>query len=533
DQQKSQLADNKEFHQFIEDNSEWLKPYAAFSHLRDLYNTPDFSQWKLYQTVSWEDILEICDESDEHYQHVEIHYFIQYHAHLQLLAATEYARQNGLILKGDLPIGVYRYSCDAWINPHLYNMIGQAGAPPDAFAVTGQNWGFPTYNWEEMAKDGYQWWKKRFEKLATYFDALRIDHILGFFRIWEIPYEQIEGLLGVFRPALPITVKELHEKGIYLEYNRLVKPYIRAHFLGEIFAEKTNWVKDNLLDDWGNGVYSLKFQVNTQREAEAFLKKAVANDEERAFIQKGIFQLINEVLFIDSQGGFHPRISIQSSRSFQELDTDTRQKVENLYYDYFYYRHNEFWQAQAMKKLPNLVNATNMLICGEDLGMIPATVPAVMKELNILSLEIQRMPKGDGEFGHPDNAPMLSVVSPSSHDMSTIRGWWEEDAAGTQRFFNQILHNQGYAPFFCEPWICKQIIEQHLYSPAMWAVFPLQDLLALDANLRRSNPKEEQINVPANPKHYWQYRLHLNLEELLEAGELNGSLKDLVSAAGR
>lgn len=534
DQEKKALYADSKFLDFIQQNAEWLKPYAVFSHLRDLYNTPDFGQWKICSAFDRGEIEQMCSPEDEHYQHVAIHFFIQYHAHLQLLAAANYARQNGIVLKGDIPIGIYRYSVDAWVAPNLYNMNAQAGAPPDDFAVLGQNWGFPTYNWEEMAKDNYAWWRKRMTQLSTYFDAFRIDHILGFFRIWQIPYNQIDGLMGVFNPCMPFSWDEIRGAGVHLDYERLCKPYIREHFLYDIFGEYTAEVKETCLSRWENGVFVLQAHVGTQKAAQNWVNAQDWSEDKKERISLGLNELIRDVLFFDDgNSGLNPRISIQHTRSFKTLDDDQKYRIERLYTDYFFYRHNEFWREQAMKKLPPLLNATDMLICGEDLGMIPASVAGVMKELGILSLEIQRMPKGNVEFGHPDDAPYLSVVSPSSHDMSTIRGWWEEDREKSKRFFYNILHNQGEVPFYCETWLCRQIIEQHSYSPAMLAIFPLQDLVAMDGNLRRENPQSEQINVPANPKHYWRFRFHLPIEQLLQANDLNEKIRGIMEGSGR
>lgn len=187
-----------------------------------------------------------------------------------------------------------------------------------------------------------------------------------------------------------------------------------------------------------------------------------------------------------------------------------------------------------MNKLPGLKRSTNMLVCGEDLGMVPACVPDVMRQLGILSLEIQRMPKNpETEFFHPADAPYLSVVTPSTHDMSTIRGWWEEDTAKTQRFYNFILGHFGASPFYCEAEINKEIVIQHLYSPAMWCIFQLQDILGIDETLRRQNPNDERINIPSDSKHYWKYRMHLGLEELIKNKEFNKELQIHIKASGR
>ena len=185
-------------------------------------------------------------------------------------------------------------------------------------------------------------------------------------------------------------------------------------------------------------------------------------------------------------------------------------------------------------KLPALKRVTDMLICGEDLGLVPACVPEVMRDLGLLSLEIQRMPKAMGaEFSRPADAPYLSVVTPATHDMSTIRGWWEENPEHTQFFYNAVLGHSGPAPHDCEPFINKQIIEQHLQSPAMWSIFQLQDILGLSSSLRRKDPNEERINVPADSKHYWQYRMHMRLEELITQDGFNEEIKGIVTASGR
>ncbi len=204
-----------------------------------------------------------------------------------------------------------------------------------------------------------------------------------------------------------------------------------------------------------------------------------------------------------------------------------------LYVDYFYRRQDQLWAVQAMHTLPALKKATDMLVCGEDLGMVPGCVPEIMRQLGILSLEIQRMPKQPGlEFFNPANAPYLSVITPSTHDMSTIRAWWEEDREKTQRFFNNEMQHPGLAPFYCESWIDKAIIIQHLYSLTMWSIFQLQDLMGIDNKMRRENPAEERINVPAVARHYWRYRMHLTLEQLLKEKDFNNELTSYIHSSG-
>ena len=205
-----------------------------------------------------------------------------------------------------------------------------------------------------------------------------------------------------------------------------------------------------------------------------------------------------------------------------------------LYEEFFYRRNNEFWREEAMRKLPALLDSTGMLACGEDLGMIPATVPQVMSDLRILSLEIQRMPKGYGQmFADPAWYPYLSVCTTSTHDMNPIRAWWEEDQHITENFYHNVLGGESDAPVTCEPQICHQILQQHLASPAMLTVLPLQDWLSMDAELRRADPHEERINIPANPRHYWRYRMHITVEGLSMAEKFNAELTEMIKGVGR
>ncbi|MEO9021153.1 MAG: 4-alpha-glucanotransferase [Ginsengibacter sp.] len=530
---KDKLKDDKDYSEFIEQNSHWLVPYAAFSYLRDKYRTADFSKWKSNKEYDEQAVKKLASPSQKHYDHIAFYYFVQYHLHLQMKEVSDYAHNQKVVLKGDIPIGIYRYGCDAWVNPLLYNMNEQAGAPPDDFAVKGQNWGFPTYNWEEMSKDNYNWWRRRFDRMSEYFDAFRIDHILGFFRIWSIPMNAEEGILGKFVPAIPVDISEFYSRNIYFDYDRYCKPYINNGVLENIFHERADEVKKEFLSEVSEGNYRLKDFADTQVKVAAYFKK-----DKNDFIKNGLLGLISNVILFEEEdsGGqkFHFRISMDTTLSYQWLDGDTKNRLWDLYIDYFYRRQNDFWKKEGMKKLPQLKRNTNMLVCGEDLGMVPPCVPEVMSQLGILSLEIERMPKKQGiEFFHPNDAPYLSVVTPSTHDMSTIREWWEEDREQTQRFYNYMLGQYGEAPFFCEGWINKRIVLQHLYSPAIWSIFQLADLLGSDESIRCKNPKEERINIPSDPDHYWHYRMHLNLEDLLKINEFNEGLKRNIEESGR
>lgn len=523
---------------FIQENAFWIKSYAAFCYLRDLYQTPDFSKWPEHYKYNESAIDQLLTKGSKSAREIGFWIYVQFHLDKQLAAATKYARTKGIVLKGDIAIGIYRHSADAWVAPHLYNMDGQAGAPPDDFAVNGQNWGFPTYNWDAMASDGYLWWKQRFQQLSRYFDAFRIDHILGFFRIWQIPSDQIQGIMGVFNPALPVYKEEFANAGVAFDYQRFCQPFIHEHLLQQWFGELALEVKKHFLDPTADkSLYQLRKDCNSQVLIAEKLKNPELN--KLADHQEKLLDLVSNVLFFEVPGSngtqFHPRINFKDTIAFQWLPDHLKHGLLALHDDYFYTRQNDFWREKALEKLPALKKASDMLICGEDLGMVPDCVPGVLKDLGMLTLEIQRMSKNPStEFLQEKDIPYLSVMSPGTHDMSPLREWWEEsDRSQIQRFYNHELGFQGGHPYFCETWVATRIIEKHLYWPGMWAVFPIQDLLAMNEQLRRKHPQEERINVPANPKHYWRYRLHLSTKELLTADTFNNHIKNMVKNSGR
>lgn len=532
---KDEVFASRDYKAYFEINKQWLIPYAIFCHLRDTYQTVDFNTWpehNQYDAEAGEALL-----SGEAANEIAIHFFAQYQLHQQFQEATAYAHTCGIAIKGDIPIGVYRYGSDTWQNPHLFHMESQAGAPPDDFAIKGQNWSFPTYNWHRMQEDGFAWWRQRFEQMSNYFDAFRIDHILGFFRIWSIPVHAVEGIMGHFEPCIPVHLNEFHEGGIWFDYQRYCRPYITEQILNDLLGDQKQYVIDTFLDYDGFEKYQMKPEFATQRQVEDYFKNFEDN-EHNGFLKANLFDLISNVILFEAAGSdgtqFHFRFNMQSTASFAQLESTTQAQLRTLYVNYFFRRQDDFWKKQALQKLPALKHATDMLICGEDLGLVPGCVPEVMQQLGMLSLEIQRMPKGgDKEFFHPGDAPYMSVVTPSTHDMSTIRGWWEEDAEKTQRFYNNEMGQWGDAPLYCEDWINKSIVVQHFYSPAMWSIFQLQDLLGVHAGIRRENPHEERINVPSNPKNYWQYRMHFTMDELMEKTEFNQEMLAFVRASGR
>ena len=461
EQEGPKMLDSDAFRVFFEENRTWLEPYADFCAQRES-RRPETDGKPALRTR-------------------EFYFFVQHILASQLSAVHALARARGVLLKGDIPIGVSRDGCDVWQEPRYFNLNGQAGAPPDEFAVDGQNWGFPTYNWDEMLRDGCAWWERRFRNMARYFDAYRIDHVLGFFRIWEIPVPMKSGLWGQFQPALALTRDEIVGWGLSsATLKQTTAPVVKAS------GEKDSTCNYLFLRDHKNPEL------------------------------------------------FHPRIAAQKTAAYQQLSRQEQEAFNRLYDDFFYHRNNQYWYEEAMLKLPKLVKATRMLCCAEDLGMVPECVGWVMNELGMLSLEFESMPKEAwARFGHVENNPRRSVASISSHDTPTLRMWWDEDFERTQDYYNHILHREGHAPHPLPGALARDIIQRHLDCPSMLCIISLQDWLAMDELLRNRDASSERINIPAVSNHYWRYRMHINIEDLRNDKAFSERIREMLVKGNR
>ena len=508
EEQGTRVLATRECKDFIQTNEDWLEPYAHFRQ---------------------QDYDYVC--------------YVQYLLHTQLKAAADYARSKGVVLKGDLPIGVNRDSVETRQHPELFNLDSQTGAPPDQFSPQGQNWGFPTYHWDEEHKQAKvkgqlsisQWFQRRMQHMQQYFDALRIDHVLGFFRIWEIPDNAVYGILGHFSPALPLTVSEIEYFGLPFRKELFTKPFINDRLVERLFGIHAQFVRENFLVRKAYGLYDLQADYDTQRKVEA--RFAERRDESSIWIREGLMRLISNVLFVEDPRQadmYHPRIGATTEPIFDALSGEDKDAFLRLYNNYFYQRHSFFWGLQALRRLPEVLKDCRMLICAEDLGMLPDCVEPVLDQLRILTLEIQQMPKQQGfEFAHLDANPIRSVATISTHDMAPLRLWWQESPERRQRFYVTMLQKEGRAPEQLPAHLAEEIIARHLYCPSMLCLLSLQDWLSMDMELRRKNPQDERINVPSDPYNRWQYRMHLTIEELLAATKYNTKVRTMIQRSKR
>lgn len=529
---KEMILKDRNFKKFCKDNEYWLLPYSAFCVQRDKYNTPNFNNWKTHKKYIAGKIAPFFSAKSKDYDAAMLHAWVQYQLHLQLKEAIDYTHQLGISVKGDLPIGIYRYSVEAWTEPELFGMDFQAGAPPDQFTDLGQNWGFPTYNWEAMKADGYKWWKNRFKALEQYFDAMRIDHILGFFRIWRMPVSATQGILGYFYPAIPVTEHEFQARNIPFNYDRYCTPFINDQILWDYFGDAKDEIHNQFMNNHFNGTYTFKEEFDTQRKLTDYFA-----EYPHPWAEEKLISLCANVLFLTEQRDgatvYHPRFNITKTSSYANLGDREKSALEELYLDYFFKRQDGLWYESAMEKLPVILNSTEMLICGEDLGLVPDSVPVVMDQLAITALKVQRMPSENILWYDPKNAGYLNVVTASSHDSSTLRQWWQENRELSKRYFHAQLHQHGTAPWELFPGLAEIIMKQHLYNDAMLAIFPIQEFLATDSELSNPNMNDERINDPAVFPHYWRYRMHLKIEDLKSQKEFNSKISYWVKDSGR
>jgi len=528
-----QILKDRNFKKFLKENEEWLLPYSAFCVLRDKYQTPNFNEWKTHRKFIFGKVAPFFSPKNKDFAAATLHAWVQYQLHLQLKDAIDYTHGLGISVKGDLPIGIYRYSVEAWAEPQLFGMDFQAGAPPDQFTELGQNWEFPTYNWEAMKADGYRWWKNRFKALEQYFDAMRIDHILGFFRIWRMPMSATQGILGYFYPAVPVKIEEFHARDIHFNYERFCKPFINDQILWDFFGEERDHIQGHFMNNHFDGTYSFKEEFDTQRKLADYFKTRSFNGTEERLLSLAANVLFLQEALGDDQYVYHPRFNVEKTDSYKYLSDGEKWKISELYRDYFFHRQDGLWYQQGMEKLPVILNSTDMLICGEDLGLVPDCVPQVMDRLGITALKVQRMPADDSLWYDPQNATYMNVVTASSHDSSTLRQWWQEDRGLTQNYFQHQLGQYGTAPWHLECELAEIIMLQHLYNNAMLAIFPIQEFLATDNKLKNPNMDEERINQPAVFPHYWRYRMHLNIEELVAEADFNRKIAYWISDSNR
>lgn len=532
----SAWIESEECRAFERDNSEWLLPYAAFCILRDRFHTARFTDWGEYAVYSRERVDRLLDEERQAYAKIS---FLQYHLHRQLKRVTDFAHSKGVALMGDLPIGIYRDSVAVWKAPHLFNLQVQVGSVPDSNQPDGQNWGFPAYRWDAPVRVGEQgireWFLARLRTMEQFFDLLRIDHMAGWFRIWQIPAHAVNATLGHFSPALPLSEEEIGQFGLPFRKQLFTRPFINDGVIDKFFGLHADYVRSQFLDRLAYGFYALKETVDTQVKVRNLL--GGKNDENSVWIRDGLYRLLANVLFVEDEehpGLYHPRIMAYREPVYEALSSEEKDAFMRLYNNFFFERHREFWQYMAKQRVGEVFAQTKMLLCAENIGAMPDGYEEVLDRLRILTLVMQSLPhRYDGEFAHLEACPYLSLSTTSTHDTPTLRLWWEENVGRTQRYYATMLQKQGKAPKHLPAHLAEEIVARHLYGPSMLCILPVQDWLSIDGQYRANDATDERVNAPYDPYNQWRYRMELSVDALMKAEPLNKKIRTMTQRSGR
>ena len=522
---RAKISSSEALKKWIEQNS-WVKPYAVFRRLKEANKEKSWKEWG-GQNASWNDPA----LADEHLFWA----WLQEALDRQFSAAAASLAKAGIILMGDLPILMNDDSCDVWAHPGNFDQAFSAGAPPDMYSPEGQNWGFPIYNWPAQSKDGFTWWKGRLKAAEKYYQAYRIDHVLGFFRIWASRREENSALLGRYVPFIPVTSKDFKD----LNYDEgrihwICEPHIptgevwdamRAAWDGgeEAAAASAAMVFEEALDRIGDEeLWLFKKSIRGGKDIEALDLSSVI----KAFLLKAWG---NRIFFEHAPDQFFPVWYYRDSRAYASLSGEEKEALEALL-EKHRLESEKIWEAEGKWLLSMLVDSSSMLPCAEDLGAVPGCVPRVLTQLNILGLRVVRWNRDWSAEGKPyvpfEDYPELSVCTPAVHDSSCLREWWDKEA--DQQAFCDFL-GVPFLPKVYNPGTARIVINKIASAASRFRVFQIQDLLHLSSRWYAADPSSERINVPGSYNDFnWTYRLPSTISELAKDEDLIRAVSELV-----
>jgi 4-alpha-glucanotransferase len=492
---------------FVEENP-WVKPYALFKHLKEANNQKAWMDWPAERDPDTARMAELWADPATAQERL-YHTWVQMHCARQFAAAAKTLASDGIVLLGDIPILMNVDSADVWADRRWFNLDMRAGAPPDMFSELGQNWGFPTYNWQTLEEDGHTFWLNRIREADRYYSAFRIDHVLGFFRIWALHEREESGYLGRFMPGASLGREELHNNGFSDERIRwLSQPHIRGEKVrnagGNLdkAARSLEQVGNEDLYLFGPGIHGEKDirSLGLDAATESFLLQAW---RDRVLLPIQDDRFVSTWRFRDASA-WHS-LSDQERGTLERLVSGKQAEEQAI------------WEQHGRSLLAMLAKASGMLPCAEDLGAVPPCVPRVMAELGVPGLRIPRWTRDWDSPGQPYIAlaeyPELSVCTPSVHDTSTLRGWWENEG-----------ERQGFAAAFCpehqatgkfDPHTARSVLSTLATAASRLFVLQLQDLLDLSDTYRSEDPAKDRINVPGIVDGYnWTWRMATDAETL-------------------
>ncbi len=489
----------------------WIRPYAAYVVLKERNGMRPWWQWSDDAEPSSSLIDGIWDDEVTGAT-CRFLAWLQYHLQRQLDAVVAALKEREIHLKGDVPILMSRDSADVWWERRVFDLTYQAGAPPDMFSEDGQNWGFPVYNWDLLEEEDYKWWRDRLSQAERWFDAIRIDHVLGFFRIWAIPDDDFSAQRGHYRPAKYLSRDDFVQAGVGAErVEWLAEPHVTGIDLRELLGDSIATVVDALflrLPD--EELY--RFRPDIQGET------AIAWMAPEGPVRDTLLRWFRDRALIDLGGDLYaPAWFADQCTRLSALSEEERGRLFGLF-DQADRESSAIWRRAGYERLRALASEKDFLACAEDLGAVPPVVPEVLKELSILGLRIPRWTRLWDQPGEPFKAPeeyeRLTVCTPSVHDTSTLRGWWEEEkdrAAfwGTFGLDYTMPDSLGAADV--------EAVLTAVYSrvASILCISQLQDYLAMDPALAPPSVDAERINWPGTTsERNWVYRMADSIEHL-------------------
>ena len=523
---------------FVAENP-WVKPYAVFRVLKDREQQRAWKDWTIWveeRNPSSQGIQELWNDPelrDELFFYV----FLQWRLEEQLQAAAKELSEQGVFLKGDLPILMNEDSVDIWADREIFIPELRAGAPPDYFSETGQNWGFPIYDWDALARRDYDWWRRRLRQADKFYHAYRIDHVLGFFRIWAVPETQFTGILGHFYPSSLIASSSLHELGFgddRIEW--LARPHIRGAQLRSELGGHTDAAIEACLKQLDEeDLYVFRAEIGGRPAGEKPIAALELPEEVR---ERLLSYYRDRALVRVEEGRWAPTWTYRDCSRFADLSETERERFEYLVQQAAE-ENEEIWAENGRRLLGFMSETVDMLACAEDLGVIPRSVPKTLADLGMLSLKIPRWTRHwdvEGEpFVPPSEYPLLSVCAPSVHDTTTMREWWEreEDPPVVDAFWHELGFTEPRSAQY-DPETARRVTEALLGTNSLICVLQLQDLLALDGDLQPDDAGAERVNIPGTYNGFnWTYRMPIELEALEARQGLNEELARVVTARAK
>lgn len=516
-----EILKDKSVTQYFDEHS-WLVDYALFKVLKEKHNLSHWHDWGNDAQLSDDDRRKLFEEKK---QEAFFYIWVQYECDVQFRQAKEKLGKLGVFLKGDIPILMSGDSADVWAHSQLFDMKYSAGAPPDMFSQTGQNWGFPVYDWEEHERTGMAWWKERMRYMARYYDAIRIDHVLGFFRIWRISHKNHTGTLGFFHPFSYISKQDLQENGFDLgRILWLSEPHIAGYDMERGGITSSKEVVEQYLSRID---HQDLFRISADIHGEEDIEKLKLPAKEKEFLRYWYNQ---RSLIEVEEDQFFPAWYAGDADSFRILSGEERERFHKLV-EKHYIESQEVWEKQGRYLLGELKSATDMLMCAEDLGAVPEIVPRVLQDMEILGLRVERWTRDYSDepayFIDPKDYPEFTVATSSVHDSSTLRGWWEEEPDRAMYAVNRGCETQEEK---MTPEIAGKILKKLFKAKSKLVIIPLQDLFATNAGLIRGPAHDERVNIPGTVSDdNWSYRVPFSLEEMGNMAEMSELQKSILS----